>query len=118
MVDCLFCRIIQGQLQGQVLFRDDRAMVIRDVNPQAPTHVLIMPLEHIPSVTDLAVEQEPLLGYLFTVAKRVAQQEGVAQRGYRLLINTGVEGGQTIGHVHIHLFGGKALGPMLCKHQG
>jgi len=105
----IFERIIDGEIPGQFVYRDEHAVAIRDINPAAPVHVLVIPRRPIPSVADLSAEDLPLAGHLLMVVKRVAEQEGIAESGYRVVINHGVEGGQTVPHLHLHVLGGKQL---------
>ena len=109
----LFTKIIQREIPAEIVYRDDQVTAFRDIRPQAPVHVLIVPNKEIPSVNDVEEEEEALLGHMFVVAKKVARKEGVADDGYRLMINCGKHGGQEIWHLHMHLFGGRPLGPML-----
>jgi len=109
MKDCIFCKIIAGELPGTIIFRDEQATAFRDLNPAAPIHILIVPNKHIDSVNLLADEDEQWMGHLFTTAKRIAAQEGIAENGYRLMINTNAHGGQTIFHLHLHLLGGARM---------
>ena len=106
---CLFCRIISGEIKGDIVFRDEQVTAFRDINPVAPTHILLVPNRHIESVSALEVEDEPLVGHLFTVAGQLANEEGISKGGYRLITNTGVDGGQTVLHLHLHLIGGRAM---------
>ncbi|HKJ92267.1 MAG TPA: histidine triad nucleotide-binding protein [Longimicrobiales bacterium] len=115
MADTIFGKIVRGEMDADIVYRDDRATAFRDINPQAPTHVLIVPNEPIPTVNDVEESQEALLGHLFTVARRIAEQEGIAADGYRLLVNCGRNGGQEVFHLHVHLLGGRPLGPMLAR---
>jgi histidine triad (HIT) family protein len=110
MSDCLFCKIVDGKIPAQLVYQDDRAVAFRDINPQAPTHVLVVPRRHIPSLNDLVAADAELVGYLHLVAQKLAQQEGVAAGGYRVLFNTGKQAGQTVFHIHLHLLGGRDLG--------
>jgi len=109
MIDCVFCKIIAGKSPGQLLYQDELVSAFRDNHPLAPVHVLVVPNRHIPSVNDLAPEDEPLIGHLFTVALQLARQEGVDQSGYRLVVNTGRHGGQGVFHLHLHLLGGRQM---------
>ena len=109
--DCLFCGIAQGAVPSDILYRDEDCFVIRDLNPRAPVHLLIVPLRHVVELTQVAEANEPLVGHLFTVAGAMAKKEGVAQDGYRLAINQGDNAGQTILHLHLHLLGGRPMGP-------
>ena len=106
MVDCVFCKIDAGEIPGAKLHDDDVCFAIRDINPVAPTHLLIIPHEHIVSLDE---PREGVIGHLFRVADRMARQEGVAGSGFRLIINQGEDAGQTFPHVHVHLIGGKRL---------
>lgn len=111
----LFTKIIEREIPAEIVYKDDRVTAFRDINPQAPVHVLIAPNQEIPSVNDVEEDDEVLLGHMFTVAKKVAKKEGIAENGYRLLINCGRHGGQEVPHLHMHLFGGRYLGPMLVR---
>ena len=103
---CIFCRIITGESPTKVLYRDDMVMAFRDIHPIASTHILIIPIRHIESVNDLKAGDEALIGHMVLLAKQLAEDEGLSGRGYRLLINTGAHAGQTVLHLHLHLFGG------------
>jgi histidine triad (HIT) family protein len=109
MTDCLFCKIISGDIPSTNVYRDEQVTAFRDINPSAPTHVLIVPNKHIDSVNMLISDDEPLMGHLFLVAKQLATQEGIAEGGYRLIINTGADAGQTVPHIHLHLLGGAPM---------
>ncbi len=107
--DCVFCRIIAGEIPAERLHDDDQVIAIRDINPQAPTHILIVPKHHLASLMD--AEGTPnLYARIVEVARTLAQRLGVADRGFRLLVNTGPEGGQAVPHVHFHLLGGRVMG--------
>jgi histidine triad (HIT) family protein len=106
----LFERIIDGEIPGTFVHRDEHCVAIRDVAPAAPVHVLVIPRRPIPSLADLADADHALIGHLMMVVKRIADAEGLAERGYRVVINTGEEGGQTVPHLHVHLLGGKRMG--------
>jgi histidine triad (HIT) family protein len=110
MADCLFCKIAAGTIPAKLVHEDDRAVAFRDINPQAPTHVLIIPRKHIASLDVLAADDAPLVGHLHIVAAQLARSEGVASQGYRVLFNTGAHAGQTVHHIHLHLLAGRALG--------
>jgi histidine triad (HIT) family protein len=109
----LFERIIAGEIPADIVYRDDRVTAFRDIRPRAPTHILIVPNKAIPTANDIADEDEPLIGHLFTVARDLARREGIADNGYRLIINCNQHGGQEVYHLHLHLVGGRPLGPML-----
>ncbi len=105
-MSCIFCKIITGESPAQILFHDDLVTAFRDIHPIASTHILIVTNRHIESVNELEPEDESLVGHMVMVAKQLAKQEGIAERGYRLIINTGVHGGQSVFHLHLHLIGG------------
>ncbi len=107
--DCIFCKIVSGDIPGTIVFKDEQATAFRDINPVAPTHILIVPNKHIESVGTLEVADEPLMGYLFRVARQLAEKEGVDKTGYRLISNVGPDGGQTVFHLHMHLIGGQRM---------
>ena len=107
--DCIFCKIVSGEIKGTIVFRDDQATAFRDINPAAPTHILIVPNKHIESVDTLEQADEPLMGYLFRVARQLAETEGINKTGYRLISNVGPDGGQTVFHLHLHLIGGQRM---------
>lgn len=106
---CIFCKIISGELPGKIVFRDEQATAFRDINPAAPTHILIVPNKHIASVNVLESEDEQLIGHLFSVAGQLAKSEGIDKDGYRLITNTGPHAGQTVFHIHVHLIGGQMM---------
>jgi histidine triad (HIT) family protein len=107
--NCLFCRIIAQEIPADFIARDDRAVVIRDINPQAPTHLLVIPLEHIESLDEASQKDEALLGHLLRVAARVANDAGLGESGYRAVINTGAGAGQSVFHLHVHVLGGRPM---------
>ena len=109
MSDCIFCKIITGDIPSTNVFRDEQVTAFRDLNPAAPTHILLVPNKHIDSINMLANEDEQLIGHLFTTAKQLAAQEGIAEGGYRLIINTNANAGQTVFHIHLHLLGGAPM---------
>jgi len=111
--ETIFSKIVRREIPADIVYQDERVTAFRDINPQAPTHILIVPNKPIPTVNDVTPEDEALLGHMFVVAAEVARQEGVAERGYRLLVNCGKDAGQVVFHLHMHLFGGRPLGPML-----
>ena len=109
---CIFCKIVSNEIQGDVVYRDDQVTAFRDIQPIAPTHILIVPNKHIESINNLEAADEALMGNLFTIAGKLAREEGVEESGYRLVINTGAESGQAVFHIHLHLIGGKKLRQM------
>ena len=108
-MDCIFCKIVGGEVPAEVLHRDEEVIVIRDINPQAPTHLLVLPTTHLASVREIGEDNASLAGHMTVVANEMAQREGVSEKGYRLAINCGDEGGQTVGHLHMHVLGGRRL---------
>lgn len=111
----IFSKIIQGEIPSDTVYQDDLVTAFRDINPQAPTHILIVPNKEIPTVNDLTEEDKQVAGHMLFVAKKIAEQEGIAEDGYRLLINCNEHGGQEVFHLHLHLLGGRPLGPMLSR---
>lgn len=109
----LFERIIQGELPATIVYRDDRVTAFRDIHPRAPTHVLIVPNKPIPTANEVTEADEALIGHMFVVAAQIARQEGIAKNGYRLIVNCNEHGGQEVYHLHLHLLGGRPLGPMV-----
>jgi histidine triad (HIT) family protein len=109
MSDCLFCAIVAGELPADRVHQDDEVIAIRDINPQAPTHILVMPREHISSAAELTPAQDPLWGRLLHVAQQLADTEGIDESGFRLITNIGKDAGQTVNHLHVHLLGGRAM---------
>ncbi|MCK6625485.1 MAG: histidine triad nucleotide-binding protein [Anaerolineae bacterium] len=107
--DCIFCKIAAGQIGGPPLFQDEHVTAFRDINPQAPLHVLLIPNKHIVSLNEANAEDQALLGHLMLTAAKLAQAEGVANGGYRLVTNTGPNGGQSVFHLHLHLLAGRRL---------
>lgn len=106
---CPFCKIAAGQIPAEILYQDELVTAFRDLHPVAPTHVLIVPNKHLESVNQAEAEDEPTLGRLFTTARKIAEMEGIAAGGYRTMVNTGVNGGQTVFHLHLHLIGGQRM---------
>jgi histidine triad (HIT) family protein len=113
-MDCIFCRIVAGELPSDVLYQDDEVMAFRDINPLAPTHVLIIPKRHINSLADLNDDETQIIGHMAGVANKLARQEGVAEKGYRLVVSSGEDGGQVVPHLHMHLLAGRRLSDRLC----
>lgn len=111
----IFTDIINGKKAADIVYRDEQVTAFRDIYPKAPVHILIVPNKEIPTVNDVQPEDEPLLGHIYSVAKILAKQEGVAEDGYRLIVNCNRYGGQEIFHLHVHLLGGRPLGPMLMR---
>lgn len=110
MSDCLFCKMVAGEIQPDVVFEDDEVLAFRDVNPQAPVHVLVIPRSHIATTNDLDADNAHLLGKLYLAAKKIAANEGIAESGYRTVINCNAGAGQSVYHIHLHLLGGRPMG--------
>lgn len=113
----LFERIIAGELPADFVYRDDRVVAFRDIHPRAPVHLLIVPAKPIPTANDIADEDGPLIGHMFAVARDLARQQGIAENGYRLIINCNRHGGQEVYHLHLHLVGGAPLGAMVVPRE-
>ncbi len=109
MAECLFCAIVAGEIPATTVLETDRVLAFRDINPQAPTHVLVIPKTHSPDVAALAAADAALLGEVIGAVQQVAADDAVAESGYRVVFNTGAEAGQTVPHVHAHLLGGRSL---------
>jgi len=109
MSDCLFCKIIHGEIPSTVVYEDERCYAFRDIDPQAPVHLLICPREHIARLSAVQPTQEELLGHLLWVAAEIARKENISESGYRVVVNCGVHGQQTIEHLHLHLLGGRQM---------
>lgn len=106
---CVFCKIVSNEAKATIVYRDEQVTAFRDANPVAPTHILIVPNKHIESVGTLEVEDEQLMGHIFTVARKLAHDEGITDGGFRMITNTNVNAGQTIFHLHVHLIGGRRM---------
>ena len=108
-MDCIFCQIVAGEMPSNIVYQDEGVIAFRDINPQAPVHLLIIPRRHIPSLTHLSEADSPLIGHMVNIANQLAKREGVFETGYRLVVNSGEEGGQLVPHLHMHLLGGRRL---------
>ena len=106
--DCLFCRIVKGEIPAKLVAQNEHCVAFRDINPQAPTHVVIIPRQHIPSLNE--AQDAATIGHLSLLAAEVARAEGLAERGYRTVVNTNADAGQTVFHIHLHLLGGRKMG--------
>jgi histidine triad (HIT) family protein len=109
MSDCLFCKIINREIPGSIVYEDDRVLAFNDITPRAPTHVLIVPKRHIASLNDLSVEDDQLVGELVRRAAAIAKDRGISADGFRTVFNTNREAGQTVFHIHLHLLGGRSM---------
>lgn len=110
MEDCLFCKIVAGEIPANTVYRDEQVMAFQDIQPQAPTHVLLIPKQHIASPNDFNEDHTELLGYLMRMVQVVARGQGIADSGYRVVINTGKDAQQSVPHLHLHIIGGRHLG--------
>ena len=109
MADCLFCKIVAGQIPATIVFQDDHVVAFKDITPRAPTHVLIVPRRHIASLNDLVTDDDALVGEMVRTAATIASKEGLADRGYRTVFNCNADAGQTVFHIHLHLLGGRTM---------
>ena len=109
MTDCLFCKIVNGDIAADVVFESESALAFRDINPKAPTHVLIIPRRHISTINDIEPDDRELVGSLFTAARTIAADEGIADDGYRVVMNCNEAAGQSVFHIHLHLLAGRQL---------
>ena len=110
MADCLFCKIIAGEIPATIVYHDERLIALKDINPQASTHVLVIPRRHISSLNELTVEDDALVGEMTRRAAAIAREHGHADRGYRTVFNTNADAGQTVFHIHLHVLGGRRFG--------
>ena len=108
-MDCLFCAIANKTIPGDIVFEDEKIIAFRDITPQAPTHILIIPKMHIATLNDMTPENSELLGHMIFTAKTIAKEEGIADNGFRLAMNCNEDGGQTVYHIHLHLLGGRSM---------
>jgi histidine triad (HIT) family protein len=107
MGECLFCGIVEGEIKGAVVYRDESVVAFKDINPKAPVHILIVPVKHIATLLELAEEDEKLVGAIYSVANRLAKEQGISKDGFRVVANCGAAAGQTVFHIHFHLLGGR-----------
>ena len=109
MSDCLFCGIVEGKIKGNIVYQDNSVVAFKDINPKAPVHVLIIPRKHVAGVLDLTAEDGALIGHIFAVAARLAREQGIAESGFRVVVNSGADAGQSVFHLHYHLLGGRRM---------
>lgn len=109
MDECIFCKIIRGEMPATVVYKDKQVMAFRDIHPVAPTHILVVPNKHITSTNEVSEQDEQLLGHMMTVVKPIADEEGITESGYRLIINTGPDANQVVFHLHLHILGGQRM---------
>jgi len=112
-MDCIFCQIVAGKIPSEIIYQDKEVIAFRDINPVAPTHLLIIPKKHIPSLAHLSEAESSLIGDMVNIANQLAKREGISESGYRLVISCGEQGGQEVAHLHMHLVGGRQLAPTL-----
>ena len=112
-MDCIFCQIIAGKVPSEIIYQDEEIVAFRDINPQSPVHLLIIPKKHIPSLAHLSEAESPLIGHMVNIANQLAKRESISESGYRLAISCGEQGGQEVPHLHMHLVGGRQLAPTL-----
>jgi len=112
-MDCIFCQIASGKIPSDTVYQDEEVIAFRDINPRAPVHILVIPKRHIPSLDQLTEDELPVIAHMVGVANQLAKREGIADKGYRLAINCGTEGGQLVPHLHLHLLGGRRLSGQL-----
>lgn len=108
--DCIFCKICAGQVPAELLHQDEKAVAFRDINPQAPVHILVVPRRHLPAISVMEPDDRELVGHLHWIARELAGRLGIAESGFRLVINNGADANQTVGHLHLHVLGGRSLG--------
>lgn len=109
MSDCIFCKIVNNEIPSEKVFEDDKIIAFKDITPCAPVHILIIPRKHISSVNELDDDNQNVIGHIFLAAKNIAKNLGISENGYRIVTNCGKDGGQTVGHLHFHLIGGRNL---------
>lgn len=110
MEDCIFCKIIKREIPSNIVYEDDEIIAFNDISPAAPIHILVIPKKHIPSLVELEKEDELLIGRIYSVINEIAEKQGVKEKGYRVIVNCGEDGGQEVGHLHFHLLAGTKLG--------
>ncbi len=114
MEDCIFCKIIKGEIPSTKVYEDEEILAFKDINPVAPVHILVIPKKHINSLAEIEAEDEILIGKIYTIINKIAIQEGIIDKGFRVVVNCGEDGGQEVKHLHFHLLGGKKLGIKIC----
>jgi len=114
MNDCIFCKIINKEIPSNIVYEDNEILAFRDINPAAPVHILVIPKKHITSLVDLKEEDELVIGKIYSVINKIAKQEGIEEKGFRVVVNCGEDGGQEVKHLHFHILGGKKLGTKIC----
>jgi len=115
MSDCIFCKIIKKEIPSNIVYEGNEILAFRDINPVAPVHILVIPKKHISSLIELNKEDELLVGKIYTIINKIAEQEGINEKGFRVIVNCGEDGGQEVKHLHFHVLGGKKLGTKICE---
>lgn len=116
-MDCLFCKIVEGAIPSTKVYESDSVLAFRDIAPAAPVHILIIPKKHIATMNDVTGEDDAVMAEIFKAAREIAKEQGIAESGYRLINNVNADGGQVVYHLHVHLLGGKNVGPLLADNQ-
>ena len=114
-MDCVFCKIINREIPSNIVYEDDEIIAFKDIEPVAPIHILVIPKKHISSLTELTKEDEAVIGRIYTVINKIAKEQGIFEKGYRVIINCGEDGCQVVKHIHFHLLGGKKLGEKISE---
>ncbi|TDX51069.1 histidine triad nucleotide-binding protein [Orenia marismortui] len=109
MEDCIFCKVVSGEIESNIIYEDDKVVAFEDINPQAPVHYLVIPKKHIPTLLEIKDEDQKLIGHIYSVISKLAKKEGIAEDGFRVVSNCNEAGGQTVYHIHYHLLGGRNL---------
>lgn len=109
MADCLFCKIAANEIPSKLVYEDEKAVAFEDINPEAPTHILVIPRKHISTIMDIAEDDHELIGHLYSVVRKIAKKLDLDEKGFRTVFNCGKDGGQTVFHVHIHILGGRLM---------
>ena len=115
MDNCIFCKIIKKEIPSTIVYEDDDILAFRDINPVAPVHILVIPKKHIESLVELKEDDERIVGKIYTVLNKIAKQENIDKKGFRVVANCGEDGGQEVKHLHFHIIGGKKLGTKICE---
>ena len=115
MSDCIFCKIINREIPSTIVFEDDKILAFKDINPVAPVHILVIPKKHITSLVELTDEDKELIGEIYLTINKIAQEQGINEKGFRVIVNCGEDGGQEVKHLHFHLIGGKRLGTKIAE---
>ena len=109
MTDCIFCKIVQGEIPAEKVYENEHVVAFNDLNPQAPVHILVIPKKHISTINDISQDDTALIGEMYLAAKQIAADQGLSERGYRTVMNCNEEAGQTVFHIHLHVLGGRAM---------